>query len=138
MQLLVHPGRPQDAACVLALLRSHPGLEADYEAATFQVAHAGGKVVGCGRLRRHADGALELASVATAPSAQGQGVGTQVVAALLEGVREPVFALAKAPRFFARFGFQPVAPEALPASLRAKAEGACASQAFVPMLRSAA
>jgi N-acetylglutamate synthase-like GNAT family acetyltransferase len=137
MQVLVRPAVPHDKCAVLALLRSHPGLEADFDAATFVVATDGEAVVGCGRLRRHPDGALELASVATVAAAHGQGIGSRVVRVLLDGAAGPVFALAKAPGFFARFGFEPVASARLPASVRAKAEGLCASQPHTPMRRAA-
>jgi N-acetylglutamate synthase-like GNAT family acetyltransferase len=129
------PARPGDADAVLDLLRSHPGLEVEFHAGEFRVVDAGGRILACGRLRRHKDGSLELASVATAKAAQGQGHASAVVDALLAGVREPVYALALAPGFFVRHGFRPLPRDALPASVRIKAETLCASQPYQAMVR---
>ena len=94
------------------------------------------RVLACGRLRRHADGALELASVATDRGHQGAGLASVLTRRLLaEAAGQPVYALALAPGFFARHGFREVAKDALPPSVRAKADGMCASKAFIPMRR---
>lgn len=134
MPLLARPATQADAPAVLALLARHHGLEVAFEAREFAVVADGAQVLACGRLRRHPDGALELASVATEPGRQGAGLGSSVVEALLAGVDGPVFALALAPGFFARHGFREVAKEALPASVLAKAEGMCASQPYAAMV----
>lgn len=126
---------PADEAGVLALLRSHKGLEVEFDAREFCLASDASELLACGRLRRHADGALELASVATKAGLHGKGLGSSLVQCMLGGVREPVYALALAPGFFARHGFREVAKETLPASVRAKAEGMCASQPYVAMVR---
>lgn len=136
-QPLVRKARASDAAPVLALLRSHTGLEADFDAAEFHVAEDGRGVVACGRLRRHPDGAVELASVAVQAGLKGAGVGTRLVEAMLAPPQPVLFALALAPGFFARFGFAEVPRGRLPASVRAKAEGLCASQPYVAMARPA-
>lgn len=133
----VRPATPADSAAVLQLLRSHAGLEVEFEAKEFQLAVAEGNVLACGRLRRYADGILELASVATRGGHAGRGLASRVVGKLLEEVGEPVYALALAPGFFLRHGFREVPRDRLPASLRAKAEGLCASQPYVAMVRDA-
>ena len=135
MQVLTRRAVPADEPAVLALLRSHKGLEADFLATEFEVAVQDRRVLACGRLKRHGDGALELASVATEADHQGNGLASVIVRRLLSGVRGPVHALALAPGFFARHGFREVAKETLPASVRAKAEGMCASTGFVAMRR---
>ena len=137
MQVLTRRAVPADEAAVLALLRSHPGLEADFAPAEFDVATQDRRVLACGRLKRHADGALELASVATDAAHQGQGLASVLTHRLLAGAPhgQPVYALALAPGFFARHGFREVPRESLPASVRAKADGLCASQPFVAMVR---
>jgi N-acetylglutamate synthase-like GNAT family acetyltransferase len=133
--LTLRRASPADAEAVLALLRSHDGLEAEFDAAEFCIAAEGAAVLACARLRRHADGALELASVATRADLHGQGLGSGLVRCILEGVREPVYALALAPGFFARHGFREVAKSSLPASVLAKADGMCATRPFVAMVR---
>src|SRR5688572_352297 len=135
MPMLVRPAFSSDGPAVLALLHHHPGLEVAFQAEEFVVAAEGPEVLACGRLRRHRDGALEIASVATQPGRHGLGLGSSVVRALLANVDGPVFALALAPGFFARHGFREVATDTLPASVRAKAESLCASQPYVAMVR---
>lgn len=136
MQVLSRRAVPADEAGVLALLRQHDGLETGFAAAEFAVTVQDRRVLACGRLRRHADGALELASVAADRDHQGAGLASVLVRRLLADARgEPVYALALAPGFFARHGFREVAKESLPAPVRAKADGMCASKAFVPMRR---
>lgn len=139
MQVLTRAALPGDEAAVLALLRSHDGLEAEFAAAEFAVATQDRRVLACGRLKRHGDGALELASVATERDQQGQGLASVLVRRLLARAPagEPVYALALAPGFFARHGFREVPRESLPPSVRAKAEGMCASRPFVAMARTA-
>lgn len=126
--------RPDDESAVLALLAANEGLERAFDPSDFCVATEGNRVVACGRVKRHADRSLELASVATAKDRRGRGIAGQLVQALLSNHREPVYALALAPDFFARHGFRVVDKQALPASIREKADGMCASQPFKSMV----
>lgn len=135
VQTWVRPAVGADEAAVLALLAKHKGLEVAFHAGEFAVATDSARVLACGRLRRHGDGGLELASVATEPGHHGAGLASAVVRHLLAGTSGPVYALALAPGFFARHGFREVGLDALPASVRAKADGMCASQPFVTLVR---
>jgi N-acetylglutamate synthase-like GNAT family acetyltransferase len=133
------PATANDRAAVLGLLSGYPGLEQAFEPGEFIVAvdgtDAGRRILACGRLRVHADGAVELASVATDKARHGAGLGSAVVQRLLASAAGPVYALALAPGFFARHGFAETPRGGLPASVKAKAEGMCASQPFVAMVR---
>jgi N-acetylglutamate synthase-like GNAT family acetyltransferase len=129
----VRPAAASDEAAVTALLRSHHGLEAVFAPGEFVVADAQGWPVGCARMRPCAGGGWELASVATRPGLQGRGIGSRLVGHALAGRDGPVYALALAPGFFARFGFEPVALGDMPPDVRAKAEGMCASRPYVAM-----
>jgi N-acetylglutamate synthase-like GNAT family acetyltransferase len=133
MDIQMRAARAADEEAVLSLLASHKGLEVAFDPAEFVVGTEAGRVVVCGRLRRHPDGALELASVATAR--QGAGLGSAIVARLLQRAGGPVYALALAPGFFARHGFEALPGDDLPASVRAKALGLCSSQSYVAMVR---
>ena len=128
--LHVRPARDADAPAVVRLLEG-AGLDAAFEPREFVVAESAGRVVASARLRPLADGTRELASVAVAKELRGQGVGARVVQAALAPATGTVFALALAPGFFERLGFQrlPETPEAL----RDKADGTCASSGFAPM-----
>lgn len=81
-------------------------------------AQAGGPILGVAALHVCWDNLGELRSVAVLESAQGQGIGTQLVEACLsEAVTlglERVFVLTYRTDFFARFGFQVVDKGVLP------------------------
>lgn len=130
---MIRDARLEDAPAVLALLRDAK-LEAEFDAGEFVVAERGERIVGCARLKRLPGGDLELASVAVAPHLRGAGLGAALTrAALARADGGPVIALALAPGFFSRFGFEPL--DDAPPALRAKADGFCRSSGFVPMLR---
>lgn len=116
-------------------MRSAPNLEVDFVAAEFVVAEVAGRIVGCARLKPLRDGGFELASVVVDAAHRRTGVATLLVKAALKRGRGLVHALALAPRFFEGVGFVEVPPSSLPASLKAKAEGMCASTGFVAMRR---
>ena len=74
-----------------------------------------GEMVGCGQIRPHATGWAELASLATLPAWQGQGVATAVVGRLLQTYTAahptaPLWLLCAHPLalFYPRFGFAAV------------------------------
>lgn len=73
------------------------------------VACVGDELVGCVSLLRYTSGLVEVRSLAVSEHAQGRGVGTQLMEALLREARSrdiPVlFALTRAVDFFLRFGF---------------------------------
>ena len=65
------------------------------------------KVVGMGQLRPHRDGSLELASLAVAEDARGQGIGAKLVRALLRQAARSLFLMCREEKvsFYERFGF---------------------------------
>jgi N-acetylglutamate synthase-like GNAT family acetyltransferase len=132
--LTLRSARNSDEAAVLALLRENKGLELAFHADEFRVAVEGHDIVGCGRLKRHSDGSLEIASVSTKANLRGKGIGSCIVEAILAGQREPIYALALAPDFFARHGFRLIDKQALPATVREKADTLCASQPYKAMV----
>ena len=78
-----------------------------------------GRVLGCAGVRPNPGGWAELFGVAVLPSRQGCGLGTRLIpqcvaAAAQRGVTHLWLATMK-PGYFARFGFGPMSPWALPA-----------------------
>lgn len=130
MQLRLRPARAEDRKDVVALLEAEE-LEAHFEPNEFHVAEIDGRVVACARLKPLPDGSHELASVAVRETVRGTGVGARLVGAVLAAAPRDVHALALAPGFFERQGFR--ARDDVPALLREKADGLCASSGFVPM-----
>ena len=83
------------------------------------VAERDGHAVGVAQLRRHSDGATELASLVVEPEVRGHGIAGRMVDALLIDEQMPVYTLIDR-RFadhFTRWGFTPVDPGRLPRSI---------------------
>ena len=130
----VRPAVWEDIPAILALLeefvqqqlvlpRTREEMEGNYR--NFMVAcHPGtGALVGAGALRPHGDGLYEVRSLAVTTSFHGQGIGSQVVKALLRRARETtppakcVFTLTKRPEFFRNLGFRLAPKEDFPAKI---------------------
>lgn len=76
----------------------------------FVVAEEGGQVIGVGQVKPHGDGSLELASIAVIAERRGQGVGSQIVRALLKQSPGRLYLMCRdgLESFYARFGFRRV------------------------------
>ena len=86
-----------------------------------EVGAAARRVVGMGQLRPHQDGTLELASILVIPEMRGQGVGSQLVNALIAKADRPLYLMCRGEKvgYYARFGFDEVTEAAMvPRSLR--------------------
>lgn len=138
----LRPARPDDLAAVRSLLTDAKlpldGVPADL--AHFFVAEQDGKVVGAIGLESYGPAAL-LRSAVVSPALRGTGVGERLVRALLDaaragGAREVVLLTTTAERWFPRFGFERIARDDAPASLRASEEfrGACPDSAVTMRL----
>lgn len=69
-----------------------------------------GKVIGCGQLKPHADGSVELASIAVLPEWRGKGVARTIIETLLEQHPGRLYLTCRAElgSLYQRFGFQVV------------------------------
>lgn len=65
------------------------------------------RIVGMGQLRPHHDGTQELASLMVKPEAQGSGVGSQLVNALIAKADRPLYLMCSSLKvaYYERFGF---------------------------------
>ena len=85
---------------------------------TFSVAEESGVVTGCCSLEVIWSDLAEIKSLAVDPGHRNRGIGTMLVAAVIEQARQlglpRVFALTLEPGFFQKLGFAVVAKEALP------------------------
>jgi amino-acid N-acetyltransferase len=104
---------------------------------TMLVVREGSRVVGTAALEVYPDAAL-LRSVAVDAGQQGRHLGHQLTEAALSLAKahgaEAVFLLTTtAERFFPKFGFEPIARDEVPASVRASVEftSACPASAIV-------
>ena len=79
-----------------------------------------GEFIGCGQLKPHADGSLELASLAVVPAWRGKGVARLIIQALLAKAPRPLYLTCRGELgpFYEKFGFRVVQREAMPPYFR--------------------
>ena len=120
VQATVRRAAEDDQPDIRALVRRARLNPADLHWERFVVAERDDRTVGVAQLRRHSDGATELASLVVEPEARRQGVAGRMVDALLAEERAPVYMLIdrRYVEHFARWDFAPLAPSQLPRSVR--------------------
>ena len=119
--------RPSDALAIHRLIAHYAALgvllprsEADVRAAIgrFRVLERKGKLFGCVALEGYGPDLAEIRSLAVAPDTRGQGLGSQLVSAVLAEARRRkiarIFAVTHAPEFFAPQGFATASRWSLP------------------------
>jgi GNAT superfamily N-acetyltransferase len=82
---------------------------------------ANDRLVGCGQVKPHQDGSLELASIAVLPEWRKQGVARAIILHLLETHPRPLYLTCRGRLgpFYEKFGFQDAtAPAELPPYFR--------------------
>ena len=79
-----------------------------------------GEMIGCGQVKPHGDGSLELASIAVQPAWRHQGIATALIEKLIEKENGPLYLTCRPEleSFYARFGFRKLETEELPAYFR--------------------
>ena len=137
--MTIDAATPRDLPDVHELLTRHrlPLDGVDDHVQTMLVARENSQIVGSAALEIYSEGAL-LRSVAVDARQQGRHVGHRLTEAALQLAREhgahAVFLLTTtAERFFPRFGFEQIAREDVPPSVRASVEftSACPASAIV-------
>jgi len=119
VRAVVRRARPDDQPVITAMVRRARLNPAGLHWEQFVIGERDGGAVGVAQLRRHSDGARELASMVVEPGARGHGIATQMVDALLADEIAAVYTLVDR-RFaghFASWGFREVAPSELPQSV---------------------
>jgi len=132
----IRPAKTADVKSIRELVDSYaaPGQMLSKETVTlyesvqeFIVAEEGGKVVGCGALHTLWEDLAEVRTVAVKKELQQQGIGHQILEAIIKRAREVgvsrIFCLTFQTEFFSRHGFKeiegtPVAPDVYKELLR--------------------
>lgn len=136
---MIESATARDLDGIRALLeRLHlPLAGVDQHLETALVAREDGQIIGTAALEMYADGAL-LRSVDVDPEWQGRQLGHQLTDAALRlatshGASAVFLLTTTAERFFPRFGFEAIARDDVPASVRASVEfqSACPASATV-------
>lgn len=101
----------EDEQTIKALVRSSNINPLSIHWPRFLVAEDGGRIVGIGQIKIHGDGSRELASIATVPDRQGEGIATAIIETLLkvhdQTTLGPLHLTCRAHMrpFYERFGF---------------------------------
>lgn len=79
-----------------------------------------GEFIGCGQLKPHFDGSLELASLAVVPAWRGRGVARLLIQSLMEKASRPLYLVCRGPlgALYEKFGFRVIRPEEMPPYFR--------------------
>jgi len=119
VQITVRRAREEDEPVIRTMVRRARLNPANLKWERFVIAERDGRTVGVAQLRRHSDGAIELASLFVEPDARRHGIAAHMVDALLADERAPVITLIDR-RFvehFSQWGFAQVDPGQLPRSV---------------------
>lgn len=117
----LRPATADDAADIKALIhlvRINP-MGLDWR--RFLVASsADGELAACAQVKPHADGTLELASLAVGPAWRGRGLARRLVEQLLSRSPRPLYLTCRSglESFYQKFGFRVLANEELPPYFR--------------------
>lgn len=108
-----------DQEAIVALIRAARLNPFNLDWRRFVLAVEGGRVVGTGQVKRHRDGARELASIAVAPDCRGRGIGGAIVATFIALEPPPLYLYCAEynESYYLRFGFRPLASAEMPRSL---------------------
>ena len=79
-----------------------------------------GTLLGCGQLKPHRGGSLELASIAVEPRHRGMGIARRIIESLLAEAPRPLYLTCRSrlEPFYRRWGFVPVQADDMPAYFR--------------------
>src|SRR3990172_7155996 len=120
MPIPLRPATPADERRIKDLIHEVGINPMSLDWRRFIVAEDEGVFAGCGQIKPHGDGALELASLAVIPARQGQGIGSILIKALM--AREPgelyLTCRSGLAPYYHKFGFEEVEVEAMPRSLK--------------------
>jgi len=107
MSITLRPATQTDQPVITHIVRAAHINPTGLAWQRFLVAVDEGQIVAVGQVKPHIDGSRELASIATVPAKQGQGLAHQVIGALLERERAELYLVCRAPLvgFYERFGF---------------------------------
>ena len=80
----------------------------------------GDEMAGCGQVKRHRDGSLELASIAVEPAWQGQGIARMIIERLIADHPGELYLVCRSRlgAFYERFGFRSIRENDMPLYFR--------------------
>ena len=103
----LRPAQATDQETIVAIIHEADINPRDLDWRRFLIAEEDGLVVGIGQIKLHGDGSRELASLAVIPSRRGQGIGSEIIRALLAKESGTLYLTCRAQLepYYTRFGF---------------------------------
>lgn len=114
---IIRPARETDAAQIRDLIHLVGINPMGLDWQRFVVAvNDRDEMIGCGQLKPHGKGILELASIAVYPEHQGKGVARLIIEHLLGDSSRPLYLMCQSSLgpFYEKFGFQAIDYEEMP------------------------
>lgn len=110
----IRPASEQDSARITELVRGEKLNPIGLDWPHFLVAEDDqGRVVGCGQIKPHKDGTLELASIVVEPEQRGKGLGRALIERLIGGVDQPLWLMCRSSLvpLYEKFEFEEIEPD---------------------------
>ncbi len=114
--ITLHPASADDADDIKALIKLVRINPMDLDWRRFILASsADGELAACIQAKPHADGTLELASLAVGPAWRGQGLARRLVEGLLSQSPRPIYLTCRSglESFYQKFGFRTLTADEL-------------------------
>jgi N-acetylglutamate synthase-like GNAT family acetyltransferase len=120
MSVSIRPATKHDQQYIRALARGEKLKPFGLRWRTFIVAERNGRIVGAVQLRTHWDGSHELGSLVVKVGSRGQGIAARLIDARLAGTAGRILMITgqKYADHYQRWGFERIAPNAAPPSIR--------------------
>lgn len=118
--MVIRAAAKADEAAIKRIVRAARINPTNLDWRRFLVAEVDGRIVGTGQVKPHRDGSRELASIAVVPAYQRQGVGGQIIRALIARENGPLYLTCRAPlgAYYPRFGFRAIGRDEMPPYFR--------------------
>jgi N-acetylglutamate synthase-like GNAT family acetyltransferase len=113
----IRPARETEAAQIKELIHLVGINPMDLDWKRFIVAvNNRDEMIGCGQLKPHGKGILELASLAVYPEQQGKGIGQAIIQHLLKNSPRPLYLMCESSvgPLYEKFGFREIPYEEMP------------------------
>jgi N-acetylglutamate synthase-like GNAT family acetyltransferase len=120
-QFILRPATAQDASTIRQIISSVHINPTGLNWRRFILAvDTHGSILGCGQVKSHRDGSLELASIAVVPAWRGKGIAREIIEHLLEAHPGRLYLTCRAPlgALYQKFGFIPISSDELPPYFR--------------------
>ncbi len=113
--------RAEDSRAIVQMVREERINPMGLDWRRFLLAVASdGAPVGCVQIKPHGDGTRELASLVVSPAYRGRGLARQLIERIRVGQAPPLYLMCRSELepLYTRFGFLPLAKEAMPGYYR--------------------